>query len=103
MRSYKTAEESEIVFTFNPVKVADADNEQSKIGQSSGESNLKSCIALLKELIPPNTPITSRTREMLQNVLSWQILPSDAPLEPSMIYGSVHLSRLIGGFSIFSR
>ena len=39
---------------------------------------------------------------MLQNILAWQILPSDAPPQASMIYGAIHLSRLIGEFMLNS-
>lgn len=42
-----------------------------------------------------NMAVPLKTRELLQDILAWQILPSDALAEASMIYGSVHLSRLI--------
>lgn len=91
LRSYKNAEESEFVFDFNAIKGADT----AAVSPRDPVSSV-SCIGLLKELIPPNLTITYRTRELLQNILSWEILPSDAPLEPSLIYGSVHLMRLVG-------
>lgn len=57
-----------------------------------------SSLNLLRSLLPTNMAVTSKTRELLQNILAWQILPSDAPPEPSMIYGSIHLCRLIGKY-----
>lgn len=107
LRSYKTTEESEFFFDFNAVKSPEIGGGHGSItsNTSSGDSTplygtQLSCITLLKNLIPANMAITSKTRELLQSVLSWQILPSDAPAEPSMIYGCVHLSRLIGRFWI---
>lgn len=93
LRSYKNAEESEFVFDFNSIKAPSISN---VVAPSDDPISSMSCISLLKELIPPNMTITYKTRELLQNILSWQILPSDAPAEPSMIYGSVHLGRLMG-------
>lgn len=36
-----------------------------------------------------------RLRDILQNVLAWQIVPTDTPMEPSMVWGATHLARLI--------
>lgn len=44
-------------------------------------------------------PITPQTRDFLQNVLSWRLLPSTAIPAPSMIFGAPHLARLLGKFS----
>lgn len=54
-----------------------------------------SSMSLLRQLLPTNMAVSVKTRELLQDILAWQLLPDDAPVEPSMIYGSVHLSRLI--------
>ncbi|XP_073837593.1 male-specific lethal 3 isoform X2 [Musca autumnalis] len=40
-------------------------------------------------------PISPQIRDFLQNVLSWRILPLNAPSAPSMIFGAPHLARLI--------
>ncbi|XP_058985719.1 protein male-specific lethal-3-like [Musca domestica] len=40
-------------------------------------------------------PISPQIRDFLQNVLSWRIIPSNAPPGPSMIFGAPHLARLI--------
>ncbi|XP_037041129.1 protein male-specific lethal-3 isoform X2 [Bradysia coprophila] len=37
----------------------------------------------------------SKSKEILKSVMSWQLLQSDAPPKPSMIYGAIHLARLI--------
>lgn len=96
LRSHKNAEESEYFIDFNTIKSADVASGPKSTPSPAHDSSYLSCLSLLKELIPPNTAITFKARELLQNILSWQILPSDAPPEPSMIYGCVHLSRLIG-------
>lgn len=96
LRSHKNADESEYFIDFNTVKSPDTSVGCKSSTSLGNESNYMSYISLLKELIPPNAAITFKARELLQNILSWQILPSDAPPEPSMIYGCVHLSRLIG-------
>lgn len=98
LRSHKTAEGNEFIFDLNAVTTSV--KAESIVSNSSSESNLNqiaqmSSISLLKNLLPVNMAVTSKTRELLQNILAWQIVPSDAPAEPSMIYGSVHLSRLI--------
>lgn len=64
-------------------------------GNQGAQVTQTASLNLLRQLLPTNIAVPARTRELLQNVLSWQILPPDAPAEPSMIYGSVHLSRLI--------
>lgn len=49
----------------------------------------------LKAILPPHTTLPFRVRQMLQNTLGWELLPKDAPVEPSMVYGATHLARLI--------
>lgn len=54
---------------------------------------------ILKNVISStNIGITSKGKELVQNLLAWQLLPSDAPAQPCMIYGAIHLARLIGNF-----
>lgn len=50
----------------------------------------------LKSVLPPNSSMPMRVRVLLQNTLSWELLPKDAPVEPSMVYGPIHLIRLLG-------
>lgn len=76
-----------------------AQNAMEKTGKNPsdlcGNQTQMSSLSLLRQLLPTNMAVSVKTRELLQDILGWQILPSDAPTEPSMIYGSVHLSRLI--------
>lgn len=97
LRSHKNAEENEFIFDLGAVtapSIGSSSNNSSDSGAQPQVAQMNS-LNLLRQLLPMNLAVSSKTRELLQNILSWQILPSDAPAEPSMIYGSVHLSRLI--------
>lgn len=50
----------------------------------------------LKSLQPMALNLPTQTKEFLQGVLSWHLLPTNAPAAPSMIFGAPHLARLIG-------
>ncbi|XP_037908917.1 male-specific lethal 3 homolog [Hermetia illucens] len=64
-------------------------------GGSTPRSNILSGNIDFTKTIPPlNSAVSLKTREFLQNVFSWQIVPSNAPVEASMIFGAVHLARL---------
>lgn len=63
---------------------------------SSGRSTPHPTLSILKSILPLNIGIPVEGRDMLKNILSWEILPKDSLPEPSMIYGAVHLARLIG-------
>lgn len=72
------------------------------MAQQSDESNCgtaqatqMSSLSLLRQLLPTNIAVPLKTRELLQDILEWKLLPIDAPVEPSFIYGAVHLSRLV--------
>lgn len=54
--------------------------------------------AVLKSLPSINMNIPQHIKEYLQKILSWQILPTKAEPEASMIFGATHLARLIGEF-----
>lgn len=108
LRSHKTTEENEFIFDLGaavapPPPPPPKPEESIASNSSSAESTTTtqptrtqmSSLTLLRNLLPVNMAVTSKTRELLQNILAWQILPSGAPAEPSMIYGSVHLSRLV--------
>lgn len=97
LRSHKNAEENEFIFDLGAVtapSIGSSSNNSSDSGAQPQVTQMNS-LNLLRQLLPMNMAVSSKTRELLQNILAWQILPSDAPAEPSMIYGSVHLSRLI--------
>lgn len=96
LRSHKNAEESELILDLGAVTVTSSNSSESEsTGNQGAQVTQMSSLNLLRQLLPTNMAVPLKTRELLQNVLSWQILPADAPIEPSMIYGSVHLSRLI--------
>lgn len=87
LRSHKNTEE--FILDLGAV------TQQSKEEHNSDTTAQMSSLTLLRQLLPTNIAVKTKTRELLQDVLAWQILPSDSPAEPSMIYGAVHLSRLI--------
>ncbi|XP_017474991.1 PREDICTED: protein male-specific lethal-3 isoform X2 [Rhagoletis zephyria] len=60
-----------------------------------GGGGASSGINYLKSLQPMALNIPSQTKDFLQTVLSWNLLPTDAPAAPSMIFGAPHLARLI--------
>lgn len=78
LRSHKNTEENEIILDLGAVTEDRTDS-----------------LCLLRQLLPKNMAVPLKTRELLQDILAWQILPTDSPTEASMIFGSVHLSRLI--------
>lgn len=97
LRSHKNTEENEIILDLGAVAQHSAEinsNNSSDSGATTQVTQMSS-MNLLRQLLPVNMAVQLKTRELLQDILAWQILPSDAPAEPSMIYGSVHLSRLI--------
>lgn len=97
LRSHKNTEENEFIFDLGAVtapSICGSSNHSSESGTQQQVPQMNS-LALLRQLLPMNLAVSSKTRELLQNILSWQILPSDAPAEPSMVYGAIHLSRLI--------
>lgn len=96
LRSHKNTEENEFIFDLGAVTATSSNSSDSGMqGNQVTQVAQMTSLSLLRQLLPMNMAVSLKTRELLQNILSWQILPSDAPVEPSMIYGSVHLSRLI--------
>ncbi|XP_055606810.1 protein male-specific lethal-3 [Uranotaenia lowii] len=84
LRSHKN-EENEFLLDLSIIKQ-----------ESFSPGNTQSlAYSLLKSAFPSNITISFQTKEILEDVFSWKLLPSDAPAEPSMIYGAVHLARLI--------
>ena len=104
LRSYK-AEESEFIFDINatttlPGSLTITTGSTSSGGSTPQASNLNALpittLNLLKTILPLNIGLTKQSKEILDNILLWKLLPTDAPPEPSMIYGATHLARLIG-------
>ncbi|XP_054733265.1 protein male-specific lethal-3 [Anastrepha obliqua] len=60
-----------------------------------GGSSSSSGINYLKSLQPMAQNIPTQTKDLLQAVLSWHLVPTNAPAAPSMIFGAPHLARLI--------
>lgn len=97
LRSHKNTEENEIILDLGAMAHNSAEicNNNSSDATAASQVNQMSSLHLLRQLLPTNMAVPLKTRELLQDILSWQILPPDSPAEPSMIYGAVHLSRLI--------
>ncbi|XP_055706331.1 protein male-specific lethal-3 [Phlebotomus papatasi] len=65
-------------------------------GESEGAMPFAAAIAeILRSVQPFNASVPFRLKILLQNTLAWHLLPSNAPPEPSMIYGAPHLARLL--------
>lgn len=90
LRSHKNTEENEFILDLGAVT-----QQSSRTNSNATQAAQMSSLSLLKQMLPANIAVPLKTRELLQDVLAWKLLPSDAPVEPSMIYGAVHLSRLI--------
>lgn len=109
LRSHRPTEENEFIFDLGAVTSPSSRPDEGSTASNSSSimdsnqitqhqplrPNQLSSLALLRNLLPVNMAVTSKTRELLQSILAWQIVPQNAPAEPSMIYGSVHLSRLV--------
>lgn len=93
LRSHK-AEENEFIIELGAV-ASPASSSDVNSSQDDAQPAQMSSLSLLRNLLPANVAVSSKARELLQNILAWQILPTDAPAEPSMIYGSIHLCRLV--------
>lgn len=92
LRSHKNTEESEFILDLGAVA---QQTDESHENTSDARGSQMSSLSLLRQLLPTNMAVPLKTRELLQDILAWQIVPSGSPAEPSMIYGAVHLSRLI--------
>lgn len=90
LRSHRT-EDSDFSLMMFESGLSGSESCQSGIISNSSNTN-----ELLKSVLPPNTSLPLRVRILLQNTLTWELLPKDAPVEPSMVYGPIHLARLIG-------
>lgn len=90
LRSHKNTEGNEIILDLGA-----ATNHSEEVDRTDSVMTQMSSLSLLRQLLPTNMAVPLKTRELLQDILAWQILPSDSPTEASMIFGSVHLSRLL--------
>ncbi|XP_052890816.1 male-specific lethal 3 homolog [Anopheles moucheti] len=103
LRSHKN-EENEFVLDFGALQQSTvvASGQQGHHIQPSAAvectgnlSPFGSSLNILRSVIPQNVTISREAKEILDDVFRWRILPSNAPAEPSMIYGAIHLARLI--------
>lgn len=99
LRSHKNTEENEFILDLGAVTDCTPTAKKNLSTQQSSQTNKQatqmSSLSLLKQMLPANIAVPLKTRELLQDILGWKLLPSNAPVEPSMIYGAVHLSRLV--------
>lgn len=101
LRSHKNTEENEFILDLGAVAHQSGEENTNNISESKSAPTQMTSLSLLRQLLPTNISVSSKTRELLQDILAWQILPSDAPTEPSMVYGAIHLSRMIVKFPDF--
>lgn len=92
LRSHKNTEENEFILDLGAVAQQTND---SKCG--AAQVTQMSSLGLLKQILPSNIAVTNKvTRDLLQEILAWKLLPCDvSAVEPSMVFGAVHLSRLV--------
>lgn len=95
LRSHKNTEDNEFILDLGAVARKSSDVVSNNTSDTTAHVTQMSSLSLLRQLLPTNMAVPLKTRELLQDILAWQLLPSDAPCEPSMIYGAIHLSRLI--------
>lgn len=95
LRSHKN-EENEMILDLGAVSQAtEVNSNNSTDSGATSQTYQMSSMTLLRQLLPTNMAVPLKTRELLQDILSWQLLPSDSPVEASHIYGISHLARLI--------
>lgn len=90
LRSHKNIEENECILDLGAVAQQSNDPKY-----DATQMTQMSSLNLLKKLLPVNIAVPLKTRELLQEILQWKLLPSEVSVEPSMVFGAVHLSRLV--------
>lgn len=58
-------------------------------------SSMSSTMDIFRSALPMNIGITKQAKAILDEAFAWKLLPSDAPGAPCMIYGAIHLTRLL--------
>lgn len=61
-------------------------------------SSMCSTMDIFKSALPLNIGVTKAAKLILDETFAWKLLPSDAPAAPCMIYGAIHLTRLLSKF-----
>ncbi|XP_058058879.1 protein male-specific lethal-3 [Anopheles bellator] len=93
LRSHKN-EENEFVLDFAALQQGTVSGRQPTAARGN-LSPFGTSLNILRSILPQNVTISREAKEILDDVFRWRILPSNAPAEPSMIYGAIHLARLI--------
>ncbi|XP_050100629.1 male-specific lethal 3 homolog [Anopheles aquasalis] len=93
LRSHKN-EENEFVLDFAALQQGQTGTGVSPAA-GGNLSPFGASLNILRSILPQNVTISREAKEILDDVFRWRILPSNAPAEPSMIYGAIHLARLI--------
>lgn len=66
-------------------------------GNESETTRKPSLLSILKPLLPINIGASVlNLKDVINDILRWQILPNESTAEPCMIFGAIHLARLIG-------
>lgn len=96
LRSYTKFDETE----SSDVNSVKQENCVSSVASTSSESSAQftgtsSDLSFLKSALPINIGIPVEGKKELEKILHWELLPTDTPNEASMIYGPIHLARLI--------
>lgn len=93
LRSHSIREDSENAISFDFRQ----ENLSSMASTSSNESislaSQKTNKLLLRSSLHMGIPPVAK--KLFDEVLAWKIIPADAPVEPSMLFGIVHLTRLV--------
>lgn len=84
LRSHKNTEENELILDLGAVAQSTSESNPNNSSDPTGTHQMSS-LSLLRQLLPMNMAVSVKTRELLQDILAWQLLPSDAPAEPSMV------------------
>lgn len=58
-------------------------------------SSMSSNMDIFRSALPMNIGVTKQAKAILDEAFAWKLLPSDAPGAPCMIYGAIHLTRLL--------
>lgn len=60
--------------------------------------SMSSTMDIFRSALPMNIGVTKQAKAILDETFAWKLLPSDAPGAPCMIYGAIHLTRLLSKF-----
>lgn len=100
LRSHGEAEpQIEIIKQENMSSMASTSSECSSTPHAG---SMCSTMDIFKSALPLNIGVTKAAKLILDETFAWKLLPSDAPGAPCMIYGAIHLTRLLSKFLNFN-